>query len=324
MNYRHWFRLACVALSSAGLAFSALAQDAWPSRPIKMVVPYATGGNTDVLARLLAQRLSQSIGQEVLVENRPGGNTVVGTDAVAKAPADGHTLLLTTLTFTVLPSLYEKLPFDPVKSFSPITLAATLPNVLVVNPSLPATTLQQFIDHAKAHPDKLSYASTGSGTSPHLSMAMLLTMTGARANHIPYKGGGPAMTDLLGGHVQAQFVGLPVAKQHIESGKLRALGVTGKTRSAVAPTIPAIGEVLPGYELDTWFGLLGPAQLPPAIVDRIQKELAVALRSPDLREKLIGLGAEPVGSTPGEFAASIRSEIERYRKLVKEAGIKVE
>lgn len=291
MMYRNWFRRACVALGAVGFAFAAIAQEPYPSRPIRMVVPYAAGGNTDILAR---------------------------------APADGYTLLLTTLTFAVLPSVYEKLPFDPVKGFSPISIAATLPNVLVVNPSLPARTLQEFIEYAKANPRKISYATTGSGTSPHLSMEMLLTTTGATATHVPYKGGGPAMTDLLGGHVQAQFVGLPAAKAHIDAGRLRALGVTGMTRSVAAPAIPTIGEILPGYALDAWFGLLGPANLPPAIVDRLQKETSQALRSKELRDKLLALGAEPVGSTAGEFASSIQSEITRYRKLIKEAGIKLE
>jgi tripartite-type tricarboxylate transporter receptor subunit TctC len=316
--------LPCCACAALLAALPAAAADPYPTRPIRMIVPYAAGGNTDVLARLLAQRLSVPLGQQVLVDNRPGGNTLIGTEAVAKAPGDGYTIMLTTLTFSVIPSLYPKLPFDTLKDFTPISLAVTLPNVLVVNPAVPADTLKAFIAYARTNPDKLNYASTGSGTSPQLSMELLKQMAGVNVTEIFYKGGAPAMTDLLGGQVQAQFIGLPVAIPMIETGRLRALGVTSKTRSTAAPTLPAIAETLPGYEVNAWFGILGPARLPEEITTKLQAEIARILRSPDIKDQLNKLGAEPVGSTHTEFAAQLQGEIAQYAKLVKEARIKLQ
>ncbi len=324
MNFRATLRdLLAVFFCTFGIVLAAQASD-YPMRPIRMIVPYAAGGNTDVLARLLAQRLSQSLGQQVIVDNRPGGSTLIGTEALARSLADGYTIMLTTLSFSVAPSLYEKLPYDPAKDFSPITLVANLPNVLVVNTMVPAKTMQEFIAFAKANPGKLNYSSTGKGSSPHLSMELLKSMAGFDATHVTYKGGSPAMTDLLGGQIQAQFIGLPVAMPLITAGKLRALGVTTKLRAAAAPMIPAINETLPGYEMAAWFGLLGPAGLPKSIADRLQQEVASILAIPDMKERLIGLGAEPVGSTSGEFAALIRLEMTRYSKIIKDAGIKPE
>jgi tripartite-type tricarboxylate transporter receptor subunit TctC len=315
-------------LQAAVLALAALAAHAaeqtYPMRPVRLIVPYAPGGNTDALARLIAQRLTQSFGQQVVVDNRPGGNTLIGTELLARAPADGHTIMLTTLTFTVVPTLYKKLPYDTLKDFTPITLAVTLPNVLVIHPSVPAKTLKEFISHAKANPGKLSYASTGSGTSPHLSMELLKTLAGIDLLHVPYKGGGPALADLMGGQIAAQFIGLPVAMPHIASGKLRALGVTSGKRASVAPTVPTIGETLPGYELDPWFGVLGPAGMPKAVTERLHTEIARILRAPEMKDHLNSMGAEPAATSPPEFAAHIRSEIVRYTKIVKAAGIKVE
>ncbi|MPZ44319.1 MAG: tripartite tricarboxylate transporter substrate binding protein [Betaproteobacteria bacterium] len=257
------------------------AAESYPTRPVRMVVPYAPGGNTDVLARLIAQRLTQNLGQQVVVDNRPGGNTLIGTELVARAPADGHTIMLTTLTFTVVPSLYRKLPFDAVKDFTPITLAVTLPNVLVTHPAIPARSLKELINYAKANPGKLSYASTGSGTSPHLSM-------------------------------------------DITSGKLRALAVTSGKRAAAAPTIPTVGETLPGYEMDPWFGVLGPAGMTPAVVKRLHGEIARILLAPEMKDHLNSLGAEPAATTPNQFAAHIKAETARYSQIIKAAGIKVE
>ena len=321
---RRFFAQWALALVCAMTAAVTHAADAYPSRPIRMIVPYAPGGNTDVLARLIAQRLGQTLGQQVVVDNRPGGNTLIGTELVARAPADGYTLMLTTLTFTVVPTLYKKLPYDPVKDFTPLTLAVTLPNVLVVHPGVPARSLKEFIAYAKANPGKMSYASTGSGTSPHLSMELLKAMANIDLVNVPYKGGAPAMTDLIGGQIAAQFIGLPVAMPYIASGKLRALGVTSNKRASVAPNVPTIAETLPGYELDPWFGLFLPAGVPRAIVGRLNTEIARILRSPDLKEHLNAMGAEPVGSTSAEFAAHIKAEIGKYRTIVKTAGIKIE
>ena len=316
-----WTAVAALALSSV---VSAQAAESSPSRAIRMIVPYAPGGNTDVLARIIAQRLTLSLGQQVVVDNRPGGNTLLGTSLVAQAQPDGYTIMLTTLTFAVVPSIYKKLPFDARRDFTPITLAVTLPNVLVVHPSVPAKSLKELIAHAKANPGKLNYASTGSGTSPHLSMELLKTLAAVDLVHIPYKGGGPAMIDLIGGQVSAQFIGLPVALPHIKSGKLRALGVTSAKRAAAAPDLPTIGETLKGYELDPWFGVLGTGGMPRPVVQLLQKEIARILQSPDLKEQLARMGAEPVGNTPEQFAAHIASEIVKFSKLVKAAGVKVE
>ena len=323
-----WIRLipsvllsAFAGLAAATLAFAA---DPYPVRPVHMIVPYVAGGNTDVLARIVAQRLSASLGQQVIVDNKPGGNTVTGTELVAKAPPDGYTILLTTLTFVVVPSLYQAPPYDVATGFTPITLAVTLPNVLVVNPEVPAKSMSEFIGYAKANPGKMSYASTGSGTSPHLSMELLKSMAAIELTHVPYKGGAQALTDLMGGRIQAQFIGLPVALPHMASGKLRAIGATGKDRASAAPAIPLIAETVAGYELDPWFGVLGPANMPKPIVDRLQQEITRILRAPDIREQLHGLGAEPVGSTSEEFAIHLKAELARYARLVRNANIKLE
>lgn len=303
---------------------AAQAAEPYPAKPIRMVVPYSPGGNTDVFARLIAQRLTLAWGQSVVVDNRAGGNTLIGTELVARSIPDGYTIMLTTLTFTVSPSLYKKLPYDTLKDFTPITLAVMLPNVLVVHPSVPAKSLKELIQHVRANPGKLNYASTGSGSSPHLSMELLKTMAGIDLVNIPYKGGGPAMADLMGGQISAQFIGLSVAIPHIKSGKLRALAVTSAKRSSVASDIPAVAETVPGYELDTWFGVLGPGGMPMLLVQRLQEEIAKILRSPDFKEHLVSLGAEPVGSTPRQFAAHIKSEIAKYAQIVKIAGMRVE
>lgn len=324
MSFHYLLRGILTLCCMLGASVSTYAADAYPSRAIRMIVPYTAGGNTDVLARLLAGRLSQSLGQQVIIENRPGGNTLIGTEAVARAAGDGYTILLTTLTFSVVPSLYAKLPYDSIKDFTPITLAVTLPNVLVINPKVPADSLKKFIAYAKENPGKVNYASTGSGTSPHLSMEMVKQMAGINVNHIPYKGGAQAMNDLLGGQVQAQFIGLPVAMPLIASGKLRALGVTSAKRAAAAPDLPAISEVLPGYELNPWFGILGPAGMPKEITLKLQKEIAQILRSPDITDQLTKLGAEPVGSTPEQFASHLDAEIKRYARFIKEEGITLE
>jgi len=321
MMQRKWLLIAVFGWAVSGLSLSA---ETYPSKPIRMVVPYSPGGNTDVFARLIAQRLTLAWGQQVIVDNRAGGNTLIGTELVARSAPDGYTIMLTTLTFTVSPSLYKQLPYDTLKDFTPITLAVMLPNVLVVHPSVPAKSLKELIQYAKANPGKLNYASTGSGSSPHLSMELLKTMADINLVNIPYKGGGPAMADLMGGQISSQFIGLSVAIPHIKSGKLRALAVTSAKRSSVAPDIPAVAETLPGYELDTWFGVLGPGGMPVPLAQRLQEGIARILHSTDFKEHLVSLGAEPVGSTPRQFAAHIKVEIAKYAQIVKTAGIKVE
>jgi len=316
-----WILMAVVGWGGSAVSQAA---DTYPTKPIRMVVPYPPGGNTDVFARLIAQRLTQSWGQQVVVDNRAGGNTLIGTEMVARAIPDGYTIMVTTLTFTVSPSLYKKLPYDTVKDFTPITLAVSLPNVLVVNPSVPAKTLKELIQYAKANPGKLNYASTGAGTSPHLSMELLKTMAGIDLINIPYKGGAPAMADLMGGQISAQFIGLSVALPQIKSGKLRALAVTSAKRASVAPEIPTVAETVPGYELDTWFGVFGPGAMPASLAQRLQREIARILHSPDLKEHLANLGADPVGNTPEQFSAHVKSELNKYARIVKTANIRVE
>ena len=317
-------KLLLIGIIGGGWMCAAQAAVPYPAKPIRLVVPYSPGGNTDVFARLIAQRLTVAWGQQVVVDNRAGGNTLIGTELVARSIADGYTIMLTTLTFTVSPSLYKKLPYDTVRDFTPITLAVVLPNVLVVHPSVPAKSLKEMIQYAKVNPGKLNYASTGNGTSPHLSMELLKTMAGISLVNIPYKGGAPALADLMGGQISAQFIGLSVAIPFIKSGKLRALAVTSSKPSSVAPDIPTVGETVPGYELDAWFGVLGPGGMPEPLVQRLQQEIAKILHSPDFKEHLVSLGAEPVGSSPLKFSTYINSEISKYAQIVKTTGIQAE
>lgn len=316
-----WFVALLIACAFGPILSPEPVAAAYPTKPIRLVVPYSPGGNTDVLARLIAQELTEIWKQQVVVDNRPGGNTVIGTGIVARAPADGYTLLFTTLTFSVLPSIQAKLPFNPVRDFAPVSLAITLPNVLIVNPSTPVKTVREFVQYAKTNAGKLAYASTGTGTSPHLSMELLKTMAGFDITHVPYKGGAPALTAVIAGEVTAVFTGLPIVIPHLKVGRLRALGVTGAKRSAVAPEIPAISETLPGYQVDPWFGLLAPVATPRELVAALQKETSRALQSADVKAYLQKTGAEPVGSTPEKFAAHIEAEIGKWRDLLQRLGI---
>ncbi|TDR90499.1 tripartite tricarboxylate transporter substrate binding protein [Enterovirga rhinocerotis] len=314
--------LACAALVAA---FAAEAQAPWPSRPIKLVVGFAAGGSTDVTARLIAQALSERLGQQVIVENRGGAGGNIGADAVAKAEPDGYTLLLTTsTTHATNPSLYKSLPFDVRKDFAPITLTAFIPNLLVIHPSVPATTIDELVAYAKANPDKLTYGSAGNGSSQHLSAELFKSLAGIRMTHAPYRGGAPAVTDLLAGNIQVLFAPLVEVLQHVEDGRLKALGVTTAKRSPLLPNAPAIGERLPGYEVALWNGLLGPAKLPKDIVERVNKEAVASLRSDDLKAKLAKQGSEPVGNTPDEFRAFIEAELVKWKKLVEISGAQVQ
>ncbi|MCC6533029.1 MAG: tripartite tricarboxylate transporter substrate binding protein [Burkholderiales bacterium] len=309
-----------IVLGSLVLCSSLAAAAQYPDKPVRLVVPYTPGGNTDVLARLIAHQLTQIWSQQVIVDNRPGGNTVIGTELVARAPADGYTLLFTTLTFSVLPSLQQKLPFDPLRDFSPVSLAVTLPNALAVTPSLPVKSVAELIRHAKANPGKLSYASSGVGTSPHLSMELLKAMAGFDMTLVPYKGGAPALTAAMSGEVAAVFAGLPIVIPHNKSGKLRLVGVTGAKRSAAAPDTPAIAETVPGYQVDPWFGMLAPARVSPALVSRLQASVREVLDSASVKAHLQREGAEPVAGTPQEFARHIQAEIAKWRDLSRKLG----
>ena len=297
----------------------------YPSKPIKIVVPYPPGGFNDTLGRTLADKLQKEWGQPAIVENRPGGNTVIGTDAVAKAPADGYTLLVVAFPFAVTPSLIKDMPYDIVKDFQPITLAATSPNLLVINPQLPIRSVKELIAEAKAKPGALSYASTGNGSSNHISMELFKSLAGVNIVHIPYKGSAPAVTDLLGGQVQVMFDNVPNVLQHVKAGKLRALAVSSSKRTPLAPDIPTVAEAgVPGYDLSVWFGLVAPAGTPRDIVQKLNAQCVKILAMPDVRERFTAQGVEPQGSTPEQFAEHIRSQTAKWSKVVQDAGVKAE
>jgi tripartite-type tricarboxylate transporter receptor subunit TctC len=318
-------RLAVGIVAGLALAGPAKAQD-YPSKPIRLVVPFAAGGATDVLARLVGERLTASLGQQVVVDNRPGAGGNIGSDIVARAEPDGYTILMGAVgTHAINPSLYPKMPYDPVKDFAPVTLVASVPNVLVVNPEVPAKSVQELIDLAKAKPGELNFASSGNGTSIHLSGELFKAMTGTDIVHVPYKGSGPAVTDLLGGQVQMMFDNMPSSLPHVKAGKLRALGVTSAKRSPALPEVPTIAEAgVPGYDATSWFGILAPAGTPEPVVTRLQGAIVQALGEPEMRQRMADLGAEPVGDTPAEFGQFITAELAKWAKVVNDAGVKLE
>ena len=274
------------------LAGSAVAQD-YPTKPIKFIVPYPPGGGTDVVARILVEPLSAELGQPIIIDNRGGAAGNLGTDLVAKAPADGYTILFTLSSHTINPKLYEKLPFDVERDFAPISLAAQIPQILVVNPSLPVTSVKELIAFAKANPGKLNYASVGIGSPGHIAGELFKLKTGVDMVHVPYKGGGPAVIDTIGGQVQVLFVSMPAALQHVKSGRLRAIAVTSAKRSASAPELPTIAEAgVPDYAVESWYGALAPAKTPPAIVARLNAAFVKVLDNPQVKERLFAQGAE--------------------------------
>jgi tripartite-type tricarboxylate transporter receptor subunit TctC len=314
--------LAALALLAAPLACA----QGYPSRPIHFVVPYPAGGPLDTVARLLGQKVSESVKQPVIIDNKPGAGGNIGADAVAKSPPDGYTILMGAVaTHAINPTLYANIPYDPVNDFAPVTQVASTPNVLVVNPSLPVHDVREFIAYAKAHPGQLNFGSGSTGSAGHLAGELFKTMAGVQMVHVPYKGAGPAMQDLIGGQIQLMFDNLASSLGQIRAGKVRALAVTTAKRSSLAPELPTIAESgLPGFDISTWFGVFAPGGTPPAVVARLHDEFAKALAAPDVREKMLNLGAEPVGNTPAQFAAYIRSEAEKYARLVKASGAKVD
>ena len=327
--------LAGGALLAIGIVASGLAtaDDKWPTRPVRIVVPFAAGGTTDLLARAMAPELAKALGESFIVDNRPGAGGNIGADLVAKAQPDGYTLLMGTVgTHGINRALYPKLSFDPVKDFSPITLVAAVPNVLVMQTEKAKDrgigNLQDFIKYAKDHPGKLNMASSGNGTSIHLAGELFQSMTGTKMVHSPYKGSGPALMDMVGGTMDVMFDNLPSAIQQIRAGKLKALAVTSAKRSPALPDVPTIAEAggpqLAGYEASSWFGLLAPAGTPPQIVDRLQQDVAKALGTPAVREKLEAQGAIPGSTTPQQFAAHIVAEHAKWAEVVKASGAKVD
>ncbi len=310
---------------------SAVAQAAWPSRPVRIVVPFAAAGTTDILARALAPELSRAFGQTFLVDNKPGAGGNVGSAEVAKSPPDGHTLLMGTVgTHGINVSLYPKLPYDPVKDFVPVTLVAGVPNILVMNPAkaeaLKIESVPDLIRYARANPGRLNMASSGNGTSIHLSGELFKARTGTFLVHFPYRGSGPALLDLMGGTMDLMFDNLPSALPHVKSGKLKALAVTSARRSEAVPDLPTIAEAanLSGFDASSWFGLLAPAGTPMDIVNRIQQECQKAMATPALKERLLAQGAIPSGIGSAAFAAYIASETKKWAEVVKVSGAKVD
>ena len=322
-----------LALFACAPLASVQAQGSWPTKPVRIVVPFAPGGTTDILARATAAELTKAFGQPFVVDNRAGAGGNIGTEVVAKAAPDGYTLLMGTVgTHGINKALYDKLAFDPVKDFAPITLVAGVPNVMVLNAdkarALGITNVQQFITYAKANPGKLNMASSGNGTSIHMAGELFKAMTGSYMVHFPYRGSGPALMDMVGGNMDVMFDNLPSAMQQIKAGKLTALAVTSAERSAALPDVPTVeqagGPALKGFEASSWFGLLAPAGTPPDIVNAIQREVAKAIASPAVKEKLLAQGAIPSGNTPQEFAKLIDSELKKWAPVVKTSGAKVD
>jgi len=316
-----------LAVLLTAVALSAFAQENYPSKPIRVVVGYGPGGGTDVVARMLAARMTEQMGQSVFVENRPGNSGIVAATQVAKSPADGYTLMMGVVSLNAIqPSLVADLPFDPIKDFAPVTLTASVPHFIVVHPSMSATTVRELIAYAKANPGKISYPSAGNGTTPHIAGAMFQSMTGTRMVHVPYKSTGQSMPDLLAGRLQVGFDTLPTTATHVKNGKLRALAVTGEKRLADFPSVPTVEEAgVPGYRFGTWYGVFAPGGTPAAVVSRVHAEIAKALQHPETRAKLIDMGIDDtVTRSPEEFAALVRSDIAKFAKLIKEAGIKIE
>ena len=314
-----------VLLALALIAATAVAQGtAYPAKPVRIVVPSSPGGGTDILARVLAQKLSESQGQQFVVENRPGAGQVIGIEAVARSAPDGYTLLMAASAIVINEVLYAKPPYDTLRDFVPVTLGASLPNILVVHPALPVKSVRELIALAKARPGQLNYSSAGSGTSPHLSMELFRLMAGITLTHVPYKGTGPATVDLVAGQVQLSMPNVLTALPQIKGGKLRGLGVTSAKRATGLLDIPAIAETLPGYEAIQWYGLLAPAGTPREIVNKVQAETARILVLPEVKARLAADGADAVGNRPEEFAAYIRTEIAKWGKVAKAGGIKLE
>ncbi len=298
----------------------------YPSKPIKIIVPFPPAGTTDILARAVANELSKAFGQAVSVENRAGAGGNLGSDVVAKAAPDGYTLLVGAVSPQAINvSLYPNMPYDVMRDFEHVTLIAAVPNLLEVHPSVPVKTVKELIEYAKARPGKLAYASSGSGTSIHLSAELFKTMTGVEMLHIPYKGSAPAVADLIAGQVQLMFDNLPSSLQQVKAGKLRAIAVTSARRSPVLPDIPTIAESgLPGYEASSWFGMHAPAKTSRDIVNRLHAMVARSLRTPEMMERLTSQGADPVGNTPEQFTEFVRAEIAKWAKVVKASGAKLE
>ena len=320
MRSRHVLSAGVVVAAAAIAAAQAFAQS-FPTKPIELVVPFVAGGTTDNIARLMAQRFTESWSQTVIVNNRPGAGSAIGTSAVAKSAPDGHTLLVTTFAFAAAPAL-QKVSFDPIRDFAPITELASLPMMLLVHPSVPAKNLAEFIALAKSSPAGLDYASSGPGTSTHLAAEMFNTMAGVRLVHVPYKGNAEVFNALLGGHIKVHFSLVPSGIAHVRAGKLRVLAVTTEQRLPYLPDVPTIAESgFPSYEISSWQGVFAPAATRPEVVTKINSELIELLKTPAMRERMAREGADPVGSTPQQFSQRVASEVDKWAKVAKAAGL---
>jgi tripartite-type tricarboxylate transporter receptor subunit TctC len=320
---RHFFpAIALAAFSTA--VFSQDAATSYPARPIRMIVPFAPGGGLDISTRLIAQKLTEKWGQNIVVDSRPGAATIVGSDIAAKAVPDGYTMLMITTTFAINPGLYPKLPYNPGKDFTPVTQLNSQPNVIVVAPSFPGKSVKDLIAAAKAKPGELTFASPGAGSAPHLSAELFQRQAGISMIHVPYKGIPPAVTDVLGGRVTMLFTTTISAAPHIKAGKLRAVAITSGKRQPSMADVPTIGETLPGYRAEAFQGMVAPAGVPLAIVNKLSAEVARIVQLPEVAQRFQLDGADPVGSTPKEFAAFLRTEMQKWSKVIKDAGIKPE
>jgi tripartite-type tricarboxylate transporter receptor subunit TctC len=313
-----------LAVGLAGLALlgigSAGAQD-FPTRPIKWVVPYPAGGSTDILARIIAQYLSEKLSQQVIIENKPGGGNNIGTEFVVNSAPDGYTLLLVNPAHGINATLYPKLTFNVIRDIAPVAGLMRVPNVMEVNPQVPAKTVAEFIAYAKANPGKINWASSGHGTSVHLSGELFKAMAGIDLTHVPYRGSTPALTDMISGQVHVMFDNMPSSLPHIQSGKLRALGVTTTTRSAALPDVPTVGDTVPGYEASAWFGMGVPKNTPKAIIDKLNKEVNAALADPKIKARLADLGGILIEGTPEDFGKVIAMETDKWAKVIQSAKV---
>ncbi len=327
MAVASWNRVIAAGVVAVGFAHTAVmaqAQTAYPAKPVRILVGFVPGGFTDTSARIVGQRLGDALGQQVIVENRPGANGLIAGDLTAKSAPDGYTLFMSSAGLTTNPILYDtKMQRDPLKDFTAVSLVAAIPNVLVVHPSVPARSMKELLALARSRPDTLTQASAGMGSPGHLSGELLQQMTQARFVHVPYKGSGAALIDLLGGHVDLSFPTISAGISHVKAGKLRALGITSAKRSPLLSEVPTIGEAgVPGYEVVGWYGIVGPAGMPKDVVSRLSTEIAQTLKIPDVREKLLKEGAEPIGNSSEEFATFLAAELHKWARVIKAANIR--
>jgi tripartite-type tricarboxylate transporter receptor subunit TctC len=314
--------LVCIAIAGAAFGTSVDAAESYPAKPVRMIVPYAPGGNADIQARYTAERLTDALGAQFVVDNRPGANGMIGGDLAARSPADGYTLLFIANTFTVNPSFYRKVPYDTARDFQPITVVGETPLMFVANPSVAANNVKELIALAKSHPSQLNFGSSGNGSPSHLAGALLEVMTGAELVHVPYKGIAAAMVDVMSGQIQLGFPSLTSTLPHVKSGKLKAYAITVKSRSALAPDIPTMAEAgVPGYEASIWNGVLAPAGTPRPIANKLHEAIVGFLKTPGAKERYAHVGAEIRYNTPEEFQSLIRSDIAKWAKVVKASGI---